>query len=208
MLLRRAASHIRGLSSVILHTPPSHAPRESPTPLVFVSSSSWDEGSLKGTPSIPTRLALKGFTSLQIDLQIPEASMKNSVTMMTEYEDELFSRIRSSSIPFPPVIFSREATCLIAQTYISSNPASGLVLISPPINNAELIGTKLPTNLAEFDYEPKFPIAVIDTPERVADLLKRNRICQSGMVDVIPVDQLNEEETFSQIVQWLDKLGI
>lgn len=49
MLLRRAAvRQIRALSSLTLRVPPDNTPRESPTPLVFVSSGSWDEGSLRG----------------------------------------------------------------------------------------------------------------------------------------------------------------
>ena len=70
---------------------------------------------------------------------------------------ELMSIIRLSTLPFPPVIVARGCTCLIAQTYISSNPASGLVLISPPVSNRELFGTMLPTQLImSLNFQSRF----------------------------------------------------
>ncbi|KDR85152.1 hypothetical protein GALMADRAFT_233808 [Galerina marginata CBS 339.88] len=153
-------------------------------------------------------LALKGFTCIQSDLKIPKSSMEDSEKMMEDYEAELLSTIRLAAIPFPPVIVARQAACLIAQTYISSNPASGLVLISPPISNAALKGTQLPTDLDEFNYEPRFPIVVIGTPEEITRLREGNRICQSENVEVISVKDLNEQQTLMKIDQWLDKLGI
>ncbi|PPR03157.1 hypothetical protein CVT26_008008 [Gymnopilus dilepis] len=134
--------------------------------------------------------------------------MANSSRMMENYEKDLQKIVRSSSIPFPPVIFARGAACLIAETYISSNPASGLVLISPPISNADLVGTMLPTGLKEFDYEVGFPIAVVDTFERMALLRQRNRVCRSEAVDILRVKTLTDEETFVAVERWLDQLGI
>lgn len=117
-------------------------------------------------------------------------------------------------IPFPPVVFARSAGCLIAQTYISSNPASALVLVSPPVSNAELDGIKaqdglpvLPTKLAEFDFEPHFPIAVMATPERLK-ALKDNHIVREPEVDKLVTDDLEGQLAFHTIQNWLDKLGI
>lgn len=117
-------------------------------------------------------------------------------------------------IPFPPVVFARSTGCLIAQTYVSSNPASALVLVSPPISNAELDGAKaqdglpvLPTKLAEFDFEPHFPIAVMTTPERLK-ALKDNRLIREPEVDQLVVDDLEGQSAFHAIQNWLDKLGI
>jgi len=169
----------------------------------------------------------KGFTCIETDLAIPKSSMADSKVMMSDYESgwcfsclpyldysdgniylELISIIRLSTIPFPPVIIARGSTCLIAQTYISSNPASALVLISPPISNDELLGTMLPTQLKEFNYEPNFSIAVLATPPEVKLLLDSNRICQDDSVDVISVDNLSEKQICFEVDNWLSELGL
>ncbi|KAF9452616.1 hypothetical protein P691DRAFT_803732 [Macrolepiota fuliginosa MF-IS2] len=134
---------------------------------------------------------------------------------MKWFEDELRSAVRLCMIPFPPVIFARSAGSLIAQTYISSNPASGLVLISPPVNNTELENLRgrdgpplLATKLTEFDFEPYFPIAVIANPERMRILGKANRLVQEPEVDKFTVDDLEGQQAFKEVQNWLDKLGI
>jgi hypothetical protein len=48
---------------------------------------------------------------------------------------ELRAHIRLLSIPFAPVVVSRGAGTLIAQAFVESNPASGLVLVDPPVSN-------------------------------------------------------------------------
>jgi hypothetical protein len=121
---------------------------------------------------------------------------------------ETTSMVKLTTIPFPPVIVARSSACLIAETYISSHPASGMVLINPPVSNAELVGTKLPTPLKEFDYEPNFPIAVITTPHDVGRLRELNRICASENVDIIVVEDLDGGQVFNAVEGWLDKLGI
>lgn len=135
--------------------------------------------------------------------------------MMKWFEDELRSAVRLCMIPFPPVVFARSAGSLIAQTYISSNPASGLVLISPPVKNAELEHIRgqdgsplLATKLTEFDFEPYFPIAVIADPGRMRTLEKTNRLVQEPEVDKFTVDDLEGQQAFKDIQNWLDKLGI
>jgi len=84
-----------------------------------------------------------------------------------------------------------------------------MVLISPPVSNAELSDAKvLPTPLEEFNYEPKFPIAVVATPEHADRLRESNRICQNGNVDIITVKDLDEQQTLVEVEVWMDKLGI
>jgi hypothetical protein len=112
--------------------------------------------------------------------------------------------------PFAPVFIARSTACLVTQKYISSYPASGLVLISPPASNADLMHEKLPTDLDEFIYEPKFPIAIMDTPERIDKLKAKNRLCKESnhFVDIIPVDKLGGQPLFSAVEKWLDQLGV
>lgn len=174
-------------------------------------------------------LAEKGFTCVQTDLQIPDSSLHDSKSMMEDYElgdnirtilvfcsrlfnsnfSELSSAIRLSTIPFPPIIVARGSACLIAQTYISSNPASGMILISPPTSNAEMLeSSRLPSPLAEFDYEPNFPIAVVGSEDETEKLAVAHRICRSENVDIITIQGLDENKMFVEIEKWLDKLGI
>lgn len=125
------------------------------------------------------------------------------------YLEELVSAVRLSTIPFPPVIIARASACLIAETYISSNAASGMVLISPPVSNKALEEKNMiPTPLDEFCYEPSFPIAIIAIPQEAEHLRQSNRICQNENVDIISVDGVNDQQTFSELENWLDKLGI
>jgi hypothetical protein len=128
---------------------------------------------------------------------------------------ELRSMFRLSTIPFPPVIFARASGCLIGQTYVSSNPASGLVLISPPGNNVELQGVMgqdnlpiLPTQLSEFDFEPHFPIAVLAKPGQMRALAEFNRLVRAPEVDKLTVDDLEGQQALNAIDNWLDQLGI
>jgi hypothetical protein len=113
-----------------------------------------------------------------------------------------------SGSPFPPVIFARGFTSLIAQTYVSSNPASGLFLISPPLSNASCFPSILPTPLEEFDYEFNFPLAVMARPAELAQLRKYSRLGQDEYVDLVELDNLEGRDAFLKIEQWLDELGI
>jgi hypothetical protein len=113
-----------------------------------------------------------------------------------------------SGSPFPPVIFARGFASLIAQTYVSSNPASGLFLISPPLSNASCFPGILPTPLGEFDYELNFPLAIMARPAELTQLRKYSRLCQDEYVDLVELDNLEGRDAFLRIEQWLDELGI
>ncbi len=84
-----------------------------------------------------------------------------------------------------------------------------MVLISPPVSNKSLEEKKMmPTPLDEFNYEPSFPIAIIASPQEVEHLRQSNRICQAESVDVLSIDAVNDQQTFRELENWLDKLGI
>jgi hypothetical protein len=118
----------------------------------------------------------------------------------------LSSAIRLAAISFPPVIFARSSACLISQTYISSNPASGLFLISPPPSNSASLG-HLPTPLKEFDFEPKFPMAIMASLQEL-DMLKESRLGRDSGIDQIEMENKEGHEAFTAIEQWLHELGI
>lgn len=77
---------------------------------------------------------------------------------------ELKQQMRQSSSPFPPLLFARGYNTLIAQTYVSSHPLSGLVLVNPPLTIKEALKARkdlLDYVPQEFDYEPFFPISIL-----------------------------------------------
>lgn len=169
----------------------------------------------------------KGFTCIETDLTMPDNAVTDSAALMHHFESrsrlsyccsvvwltlpssELASDIRLAAIPFPPVIFARGSASLVAQTYISSNPASGLFLISPPVSNAEPdVKASLPTPLKEFDFEPKFPIAIMAKPKEMQAIKAKSRLGQDPGVDRIEVDDVEGQKAFVAIDQWLDELGV
>lgn len=80
-------------SSFLLRVPPPTAPRESPTPLVFVSVSELDNTPSKLFAILSSMLSEKGFTCIQTDLKVPQSPTQNSQTMMENYEAGMLSSI-------------------------------------------------------------------------------------------------------------------
>lgn len=110
---------------------------------------------------------------------------------------------------FPPVVFSRSLGSLIAQTYISSNPAAGMVLIDPPASNEPVFKAgSLPTPLVEFDYEPHFPIAIVNTPAEMNKFQAQSRFRDAEDIDWLVVESLEKAGMAAQVEQWLDEIGV
>lgn len=97
------------------------------------------------------------------------------------------------------------------------------MLISPPPTNASLQprsdsldpeNARLPTPLNEFDYEPRFPLAVVGTQDEIETFRKESRLGRAvgrrGSVDLIEVRDGNVEgqEAMVKIEQWLDEIGV
>ncbi|KAJ7462698.1 hypothetical protein B0H11DRAFT_2053882 [Mycena galericulata] len=196
-------------SSYWIRTPPSSAPRQVPTPLLFVSAKTWDADSLNGVSALINEFSVKGFTCLHCDLSLPaEPSVRiDSVKIMSHFVSTLEGHL--IHIAFPPVIFARSSASLIAQAYISFNPATAMILTGNiPGTNADLPESLLPTPLEEFNFEPKFPIALVITPREMRRLRKTNRLAQDPAVDLITTEDLASLDAFSKIEGWLDDLGI
>ncbi|KAH9910887.1 uncharacterized protein BXZ73DRAFT_30881, partial [Epithele typhae] len=115
------------------------------------------------------------------------------------------------SIPFTPVIIARCAGALIAQPYISSYPATVLLLISPPLANSALPKMLLPTPLPEFYFGTKFPCSAMCTKHERPALEAANRLWKDPSVDKIGVEDdetVMGHEGLMEIEQWMDELGI
>ncbi|QRW00618.1 hypothetical protein RhiJN_28636 [Ceratobasidium sp. AG-Ba] len=187
------------------------AAREVPTPLVILSSEHWDKNSREGMQNFAAMFSERGYTTLEIDLAPPAAgdeSSKTSQALLDHFTKDLRSHIRLAAIPFPPVIIARSGTCLVAQSYIESNPASGLVLIEPPVSNASCVPSLLPTPVEEFTFEPRFAIAIISS----SDNIKESRIvregAKTGWVDVLDVKNSAGSGALMDIEKWMDSIGI
>ncbi|KAG8957949.1 hypothetical protein FRC03_009670 [Tulasnella sp. 419] len=129
------------------------------------------------------------------------------LTLPDFFTIELSYHIRLSSIPFPPVLIGRSvAGSLIAQTYLSSHPASGLLLISPPTNTQSL-SVSLPSDLKDFDYEPRFPLLILDHTSAKEKQEKENRLVRDWQVELISLENLDGQEAFRAIEGWLDESG-
>lgn len=116
------------------------------------------------------------------------------------------------------MLVARAGGALIAQTYIESNPASGLVMIAPPTSN-DASSALLPTPLPEFTYEPKFPIAIMGTPEEVRLLRDAHRLGKAGAgkgggrwrrggVDWLEVEDTEGQAAQNSMEMWLDEIGV
>ncbi|KAL0950983.1 hypothetical protein HGRIS_007730 [Hohenbuehelia grisea] len=202
----RYAPSARSLSTVTIHIPPEGAPRESPTPVVFVSASAWDKASNIDIDYISTEIAKTGFTCLACDLPMPEEPTGDSKALMRHFEHQLVDSLaRSGEVMFPPVIVARSAAALVAQTFISSHRASGMFLISPPTSNAAV--KLLPSPLEEFNYEMKFPIGIIGTAREI-DTMRRHRFQDDqGYVDTYGLEEHGRLDVLESLNSWLDERG-
>ncbi|KAF9229467.1 hypothetical protein BS17DRAFT_689005 [Gyrodon lividus] len=214
-LLRQSSPlHVHGTSlrfrsCFTIKRPPPAATREVPTPLVFCSAGQWVPQAHKRLSAHSSFFAEKGFTCIESNFTRPlEPGISTSKELVEHCSNALRTNLWMSGSPFPPVIFASGFASLIAQTYISSNPAQGLFLISPPPSNASLYPDTLPTPLAEFNYEPQFPLALMAQPEEMAALRAQSRFSQSVWVDLIEVEDLEGRQALKKIEQWIDELGI
>lgn len=81
-------------------------------------------------------------------------------------------------------------------------------MISPPTSNGAVRAPLLPTALEEFNYEPRFPLAILDSPEGMELQKRENRLARDGGVDLITAHELDGQDAFVKIEQWLDEIGI
>lgn len=73
-------------TAYLIRTPPSTAPRQVPTPLVFLSSRAWDPHSAAGMRAFAAMFAERGYTCLEIDLARPEP-IHTSQQLMKHFQD-------------------------------------------------------------------------------------------------------------------------
>ena len=130
---------------------------------------------------------------------------------------DLRALIHSTGIPFPPILYAQHLGCLIAQTYVSSNPLYALILDSPPLSCASLsswpgLGARLPLPLPEFTFEPRFPVLVLE-PKSAGGILKNSRLVREGAdyaeicENAGGVESRNVPSRSIAVQRWIDDLG-
>ncbi|KAJ7102235.1 hypothetical protein B0H15DRAFT_736225, partial [Mycena belliarum] len=192
----------------VIRTPPPSASRLCPTPLLFVSAKAWDPDSHTGLDVLTATLSMKGFTCILSDLALPAPLPRDSAELMHHFVADLKGQLRHT-VAFPPVIFARASASLVAQTYIGSNPATAMMLMGAiPPTNSDVPKALLPTPLEEFNFEPKFPIALLATALQMERLRRTNRLAQDPMVDLVTTEDLESQDALLKIEGWLDDLGI
>lgn len=180
---------------------------------------------LMAIPRIMSHMAhflKEGFMCLDVNISIPEIPV-NSIRLMKYFEsgssrrharvidllkaiEELVAALQEAQTTFPPVIFARQCAGLISQTYISSHPATAMILLSPPPSNADVSILKSP--LPEFNFEPLFPIALVAETADMQALKERSRLARDPGVDTFTVSSLESESTAVKLSSWLDELGV
>ncbi|GAA5835630.1 hypothetical protein JCM11251_002982 [Rhodosporidiobolus azoricus] len=213
---RRTVSALhRSLSTVRVVAPSSK--RELALPLAFVSVKGWDKEGLLGWESWTKAFSQKGYSSLlcEVDPMHAVARLGSPSLILAALERELVRLLQdpAHSSPFPPLLFTHGPSSLLAETYVSSHPLSGLCLVSPtPASSAHAILPHMfQPPLDEFNYEPGFPIAVVDQGGRTA---KEHRLAREFAEEeddealVRIIDARRDDQGWQEVQDWMDENGL
>ncbi|WFD35135.1 hypothetical protein MCUN1_001984 [Malassezia cuniculi] len=155
--------------------PAADAPREVPTPLLFLSASRWTGSSPESLyGSLLDKFSQAGFTSLVLDVDTPGSA--TGAEKVNELAEEIRRCLRSPPpevgvSPYPPVLIARHASCILAEVYASSNPLSALQLVDPPVTLARA-PQRFPDAFPaepdlELNFEAHFPVRVTWTEDEL-----------------------------------------
>ena len=95
----------------------------------------------------------------------------------------LNSQIRLLAIPFPPVLVAEGRGCLLTQSYVGDHPASGLVMLDPPVDADPSGGAgdgERGWEWPRFNYEPRFPILVVVEEGKESGLRAGSRVVKAA----------------------------
>ncbi|BGP55379.1 hypothetical protein JCM8202v2_002980 [Rhodotorula sphaerocarpa] len=131
---------------------------------------------------------------------------------------ELLKLLRDpdAASPFPSLLFGASHASLLAETYVSSHPLSALCLVSPtPAPVAHTLAPHMfPSTLSDFDYEPGFPIAVLEDPashdpKRALHRLVRDFVDEDDDEGLVRrLEGRQDEEGWQRVMEWMDENGL
>ncbi|CAM0140083.1 unnamed protein product [Umbelopsis sp. WA50703] len=197
-------------------TTPTKALRKLPTPLVFL------EG--LGTPEKGTwqdKFSELGYTSTAVYLTAEPTGLGQSLgDVVRALSKDLAKCIQKDLSFFPPVIIANGVCTNIAERYIESHPATGLVLVEPATAEkiAEMALQELPSDnyaMEECTYEPQFPILLIHNtqessmPHRLqGDPNVDKVVLDSGVKPNGFIDGKCWKDAYQSTAEWLDEMGM
>lgn len=106
------------------------------------------------------------------------------------------------------MLFAQSSASLVAQTYVSSHPLSGLFLAWPTVpSKARLEAPDLfPTDLEEFTYEPNFPLMAQFARERDLVESRFSRLSETDDMGFLRTSVAKDErEALEQAKRWLEE---
>ncbi|PWN31806.1 uncharacterized protein FA14DRAFT_169278 [Meira miltonrushii] len=186
----------RYISTVTQYSSSPSATREVPTPLVLLSVPKWESGQEGKTTfkAFINHFTKQGWNVSCIDLDPvvkEDSKVQESSEILTGLESELSQQMRiisRGSGPFPPMLVSYGLSTLVAEQYVSSHPLSALALLNPPISPSHAHKSHpdiFPNDLAQFTYEPTFPILIARTTTNVKEI---------SYWDMHRIEEMQEEE--------------
>ncbi|GAA5901510.1 hypothetical protein JCM6882_006300 [Rhodosporidiobolus microsporus] len=186
-------------------------------PLAFVSVKGWDDQGSAGWAAWAAAFSRKGYSSLLLEVDSAEAAAKveSPSNVLASLERELVRLLQdpAHSTPFPPLLFAHSLSALLAETYVSSHPLSGLCLVSP--TPAAVADERLPsvfkTALDDFNYEPGFPIAVVEQEGQAAPVHRLVKEFAEEDDDEALVRRIVagwDEQGWERVQAWMDENGL
>jgi hypothetical protein len=141
------------------------------------------------------------------------------VLTLHSFGSELAKCIQKDLSFFPPVVIAQGFCTHVAEKYVESHPASGLVLMTPMnVEQATKAGVKeISGNELEGSiYEPEFPILLMTDKEH--DNGKPHRLHGDPNIDQVEVEQGEDhngvvngktwDQSCKHATQWLDDIGL
>ncbi|KAI9280619.1 hypothetical protein BC943DRAFT_330767 [Umbelopsis sp. AD052] len=196
----------------------SNAARKSPTPVVFLEGLGTPRSGWKDTWQ--TKFADQGYTSTAIYLEPSTSGEQHEpAELLKSLSKELAKCIQKDLSFFPPVVIAQGFCTHVAEKYVESHPASGLVLLTPMnVEQATKAGVKeLKTSALEGSlYEPEFPILLMSNKDN--DNGPSHRLHGDPNIDQVEVEQGDDHNgvvngrtwtnACNHATQWLDDVGL
>ncbi|KAJ2961707.1 hypothetical protein NQZ79_g3055 [Umbelopsis isabellina] len=197
----------------------SKASRKLPTPLVLLEGLGTPKDAWKGTWQ--EKFSELGYTSTAVYLRAETTGMEQSLgDVVRALSKDLAKCIKKDLSFFPPVIIANGVCTNVAERYIESHPATGLVLVEPATAEkiAQMALQELPSSnyaMDECTYEPQFPILLIhdnqetSMPHRLQADPNVDRVAlDSGVNPNDYIDGKAWKDAYQSTVDWLDEMGM